>query len=135
MLRQITPAHKNFSAKWNFEEGEIECITLGCKSIDLLTTGIASRIVKRLPGTGKILLKNSYKIELTAEEEKLFKQASEIAVKEMRLEGDICIYIQYDYRFSDDEKEGRMQEALSSFYHNKIIDDKFNGKADDWNAL
>ena len=129
MLKQITPAHVGFSAKWNFSDGDIESIQIGCRRFENLINGFIMTAEKKFPGAGRIFWKQTKNLELTFDEKKLVKNAIEYMRKKERLFGNSCVYVQYSFRFSNEERSQRADKILR-----KSIVDKI-GNSGDWNAL
>ena len=131
MLRQITPLHASFFAEWTFPAGDIQQIKIGCRRFKQLTQGIFKRAEEKFPGATRLLLKVGNDLEITNEEKDLYERVNEVVREEERFFGDVCIYLKYSFRFSDEERDQRSFKLLRK----NIIEKKFDGSKEDLDAL
>lgn len=131
MLRQITPFHASIFAEWNFSEGDIQQIKIGCRRFNQLTQGIFKRAEEKFPGANRLLFKVGNDIELTNEEKDLYERVNEVVREEERFFGDVCIYLKYSFRFSNEERNQRS----FNFFRKNVIEKKFDGSKEDLDAL
>ena len=131
MLRQITPLHASFFAEWNFPEGDIQQIKIGCRRFKQLTQGIYKRAEEKFPGATHLLFKVGNDLELTNEEKDLYEKVNEVVRKEERFFGDVCIYLKYSFRYSDEERDQRSFNILRK----NIIEKKFDGSKEVLDSL
>ena len=129
MLRQITPSHSSFGASWNFSRGDIESIYIGCSRINVLTKKIMMIADKEFDDGALIITKFMKGYELTNEEKETHKKMTDFIKKETKLFGNICIHVNFSFRFNDYDAKRRIDKILR-----KDIFER-NGNRDDWDAL
>lgn len=129
MLRQITPSHTTFRVRWNFSIGDIQRIDIGCRRIDNLTKSFSLKAEKAFDGGASIIMKSLSGLELTNEEKETYKKIEDFFKKEERLFSNVCIYVEFSFRFNDYDRRRRLDKILQ-----KDIFER-NGSRSDWDAL